>query len=75
MYHYTKHQIDSVYPARYVFCMRKKLTALRMDKDHYARLEKIGQREDRPVSWLIRKAIEEFLKREEKKTQPSKARE
>jgi hypothetical protein len=27
-------------------------------------LEKISVREDLPVSWLIRKAIDEFLKRQ-----------
>jgi predicted transcriptional regulator len=27
-------------------------------------LKKIGQREDRPVGWLIRKAVEEFVERQ-----------
>jgi len=41
----------------------KKLTAIRLDEAVYARLEKIGQREERPVSFLIRKAIDQYLER------------
>jgi predicted transcriptional regulator len=43
--------------------MRKKLTAIRLKPEQVKKLEKIAVREDLPVSWLIRKAIDEFLKR------------
>jgi predicted transcriptional regulator len=43
--------------------MRKKLTAVRLKPEQLKKLEKIAAREDLPVSWLIRKAIDEFLKR------------
>jgi hypothetical protein len=42
--------------------MKRKLTAIRLDKTQLAALEKIAKREDRSTSWLIRKAIDEFLK-------------
>jgi predicted transcriptional regulator len=40
----------------------RKLTAVRLDPQQLKALEKVGKREDRSVSWLIRKAIDEFLK-------------
>jgi predicted transcriptional regulator len=43
--------------------MRKKLTAIRLKPEQIRKLDKIARREDVPVSWLIRKAIDEFLKR------------
>jgi predicted transcriptional regulator len=43
--------------------MRKKLTAIRLKPEQIKQLEKIAVREDVPASWLIRKAIDEFLKR------------
>jgi len=43
--------------------MRKKLTAIRLKPEQIKKLDKIARREDLPVSWLIRKAIDEFLKR------------
>jgi predicted transcriptional regulator len=43
--------------------MRKKLTAIRLKPEQLQKLEKIAVREDVPVSWLIRRAIDEFLKR------------
>jgi predicted transcriptional regulator len=42
--------------------MRKKLTAVRLKPEQLKKLEKIAAREDLPVSGLIRKAIDEFLK-------------
>jgi len=42
--------------------MRRKLVAIRLDPEQIRALERMGQQEDRPVSWLIRKAIDEFLK-------------
>jgi predicted transcriptional regulator len=44
--------------------VRKKLTAVRLKPEQIARLERIALRDDVPVSWLIRKAIDEFLKRQ-----------
>ena len=43
--------------------MVKKLTAVRLKPEQLKKLEKIAVRDDLPVSWLIRKAIDEFLKR------------
>jgi len=40
--------------------VRKKLTAIRLKPEQIARLEKIAAREDVPVSWLIRKAIDDW---------------
>jgi predicted DNA-binding protein len=43
--------------------VRKKLTAIRLKPEQVEKLAKLSIREDVPVSWLIRKAIDEFLKR------------
>jgi predicted transcriptional regulator len=43
--------------------VRKKLIAVRLKPEQVKKLEKIAAREDFSVSWLIRKAIDEFLKR------------
>jgi predicted transcriptional regulator len=37
--------------------------SIRLKPAQLAKLEKIAAKEDLPVSWLIRKAIDEFLKR------------
>jgi predicted transcriptional regulator len=42
--------------------VRKKLVAIRLKPEQLKKLEKISAREDLSVSWLIRKAIDEFLK-------------
>jgi predicted transcriptional regulator len=34
-----------------------------LDEKTVAALKKIGDEEDRPVGWLIRKAVEEFIQR------------
>ena len=47
----------------YTDVVRKKLIAVRLKPEQLKKLEKIATREDLPVSWLIRKAIDEFLKR------------
>ena len=44
--------------------VRKKLTAIRLKPEQLARLGRIALRDDVAVSWLIRKAIDEFLKRQ-----------
>jgi len=38
-----------------------KMTAVRFDADVLDRLAQIGQVEDRSVSWLIRKAVSDFV--------------
>jgi predicted transcriptional regulator len=43
--------------------VKKQLTAIRLKPEQVKQLERIATREDVPVSWLIRKAIDEFLKR------------
>jgi hypothetical protein len=48
-----------------LFYMRRTLTALRIEQTLLDRLGKIAQTEDRSVSYLIRQAVEEFLKRRE----------
>lgn len=47
--------------------MGKTLTAIRIEQNQLDKLEKIAKSEDRSVSYLIRIAVEEFLKRWEKK--------
>ena len=37
--------------------------AVRLKPEQIKKLAKIASREDVPVSWLIRRAIDEFLKR------------
>jgi len=44
--------------------VRKKLTAIRLKPEQVEKLAKLSARQDVPVSWLIRKAIDEFLKRQ-----------
>ncbi|HEU0050311.1 MAG TPA: ribbon-helix-helix protein, CopG family [Nitrososphaera sp.] len=34
-----------------------------LDEKTVAALKKIGEGEDRPIGWLIRKAVEEFIQR------------
>jgi predicted transcriptional regulator len=36
---------------------------LRIDKRLLAEVERIAEKEDRPRSWIVRKAIEEYVKR------------
>lgn len=38
-----------------------KLTAVRLEDATYKRLEQIGLEMDRPVAWLIRAAINQFV--------------
>lgn len=47
--------------------MPKTLTAIRLEPKQLAELEKIAKRDDRAVSYLIRKAIDEFIRREKRK--------
>jgi predicted transcriptional regulator len=42
--------------------MKRKLIAIRLDPEQIKALDKMSQQEDRPMSWLIRKAIDQFLK-------------
>jgi hypothetical protein len=43
--------------------MVDKLIALRISTGQLKALKKIAVRDDRSISWLIRKAVEEFLKK------------
>jgi predicted transcriptional regulator len=46
-------------------------TGLRLKPEQIKALQKISQREDRLVSWLIRKAIDEFIERDnQRKVKP-----
>ncbi len=40
-----------------------KLTAVRIDPADHTKLQDIGRDMDRPVSWVIRKAVQEFIER------------
>jgi predicted transcriptional regulator len=44
--------------------VRKTLAAVRLKPEQLKKLQQISVREDLPVSWLIRKAIDEYLKRQ-----------
>ena len=45
----------------------RKHVALRIDADSMKQLEKIAKREDDPVARIIRRAIAEFLERQNRK--------
>jgi len=47
-----------------MYYMTKRLVAVRLKLEQVKKLAKIASRRDLPVSWLIRKAIDEFLKRQ-----------
>jgi predicted transcriptional regulator len=47
--------------------MAKKLTAVRLDEAQHARLEKIAERDERSVAFLIRRAVNEYLDRTDPK--------
>jgi hypothetical protein len=55
--------MDNCITVLYTVGMRKKLTALRLKPEQIRKLGKLAAREDVSVSWLIRRAIDEFLKR------------
>ena len=61
--HPQKDTFDKCNTVLYDRVVRKKLIAVRLKPDQVEKLERISLREDVPVSWLIRKAIDEFLKR------------
>jgi predicted transcriptional regulator len=46
-----------------MYYMATKLLSVRLKTEQVTKLERISIREELPVSWLIRKAIDEFLKR------------
>jgi predicted transcriptional regulator len=43
-----------------------KLTAVRLDPDQYDKMGEIAQALDRPIAWVIRRAITEFIERQKK---------
>jgi hypothetical protein len=47
--------------------MKDKLTSIRLTGAQIKALEKIGKRDDRSVSWLIRKAIDGLVKQDKEK--------
>ena len=46
-----------------MYYMTKRLVTVRLKSEQVKKLAKIASREDLSVSWMIRKAIDEFLKR------------
>lgn len=44
-------------------------TSIRLDTDMRARLQAIARRDDRSLAYVIKKAIAEYLEREERKEQ------
>jgi len=46
--------------------MLTKLTAIRLDAKQLAELERIARREDRAVSYIIRKAIDEYIRKDKR---------
>ena len=43
-----------------------KLAAIRLDSKQLADLERIAKREDRAVSYIIRKAIDEYIRKDKR---------
>ena len=43
-----------------------KLTAVRLDPEQYDKIGQIAQGLDRPLAWVIRRAITEFIERQKK---------
>jgi len=48
--------------------MRKKLTAVRLKPEQLKELEKMAKEQDLSVSWLIRRAVAEYLERQKGKS-------
>ena len=46
--------------------MRRKLIAIRLDPKQVKALQRIAKREDRSVSWLIRKAVDDYIRRNQR---------
>jgi predicted transcriptional regulator len=46
---------------------KDRIRSIRLKAPTLAHLEKIGRRDERTVSWLIDKAIQQFLERDTKK--------
>ena len=53
--------------------MRRFLTSIRLDPAQMEALVKISQRERRTTAWLIREAVDEFIKRDSAKVRGTKA--
>ena len=53
---------------------RKFLTSIRLDPDQQTALVKIAQRERRTTAWLIREAVDQFLKRDAAKQKATGAK-
>jgi len=46
--------------------MPKKLTTIRLDPKQLSQLERIAKREDRTVSYIIRKAIDDHIRKDKR---------
>jgi hypothetical protein len=44
--------------------MKDKLTTVRLTAEQTRNLERIGARDDRSISWLIRKAVDDLVRRD-----------
>ena len=53
--------------------MRRFLTSIRLDPKQMDALVKIAQRERRTTAWLIREAVDEFIKRDSTKSRGTQA--
>jgi predicted transcriptional regulator len=52
--------------------MKETIVSTRIEPKLLKQLEKIGERDDRTVSYLVRKAVEEFLERQSKQKRGAK---
>jgi len=43
--------------------MIKKITSIRFDDETLEKLSEIAMKQDRTISWLVRKAVQEFIKK------------
>jgi predicted transcriptional regulator len=46
--------------------MPKKLTTIRLDPKQLAALERIAKRDDRQISYLIRRAIDAYIRKDKR---------
>ena len=61
--HFTQYKGCSCINEYYIVRLGMVRWSIWLDEKTVAALKKIGDEEDRPVGWLIRKAVEEFIQR------------
>ena len=61
--HFTQYKGCSCINQYYIVRLGMVRWSIWLDEKTVAALKKIGDEEDRPVGWLIRKAVEEFIQR------------